>query len=153
MARLSDLPPAMAENLAKLPLPQFEGTPLVVPRSLRDAKVAIVSTAGIHRRTDGTFRPGSSDYRLIPGDVEAGELVMSHVSVNFDRSGFAADANLVFPIDLLRNMVGAGEIGALGSWHYGFMGATDPSTMAESGSQVGRLLRQDGVDIALLVPV
>lgn len=153
MVRLADLAPAFAENLLKLPVPQFEESPFVVPRPLAKCRIALVSTAGLHRRSDANFRPGSSDYRLIPGDVSADDLVMSHISVNFDRSGFAADANLVFPIDLLRTMETNGEIGSIAAWHYAFMGASDPSTMAESGAEVGRLLKNDGVDLALLVPV
>jgi len=153
MVRLSDLGPALAENLLRLPMPQFEGTPFVRPRPLAECRVAIVSTAGLHRREDTTFRPGSGDYRIIPGDVAADDLVMSHISVNFDRSGFAADANLVFPIDLLRTMQVSGEIASVAAWHYAFMGASDPSTMAESGAEVGRLLKKDNVDLALLVPV
>lgn len=153
MARLSDLTPALAENLLKLPMPEFGETPFVTPPELAKSRVAIVSTAGLHRRTDVTFRPGASDYRIIPGDIAAADLVMSHISVNFDRSGFAQDPNLVFPIDLLRQMEANAEIGSLAQWHYAFMGASDPSTMEESGAEVGRLLKQDGVDVALLVPV
>lgn len=153
MARLSELSPALAEGLLKLPMPEFQGIPFVAPPPLANARVAIVSTAGLHRRSDLTFRPGANDYRIIPGDVAAADLVMSHVSVNFDRSGFAQDPNLVFPIDLLRLMEANGEIGSVAQWHYAFMGASDPTTMEESGSEVGRLLQQDAVDIALLVPV
>ncbi len=153
MVRLSDLSPALADALRKLPMPEFAATPLAQPPSLSQSRVAIVSTAGLHRRSDATFRPGASDFRIIPGDVATSELVMSHVSVNFDRSGFAQDPNLVFPIDRLREMKASGEIGSLAAWHYSFMGASDPSTMSESGAEVGRLLKRDGVDIALLVPV
>jgi D-proline reductase (dithiol) PrdB len=78
---------------------------------------------------------------------------MSHVSINFDRSGFQQDVNLVFPLELLRGLAAEGEIGSVASWHYSFMGATDPSRMAETGAQVGRLLREDGVTATLLVPV
>jgi len=56
--------------------------------------VAIVSTAGLHRRGDSVFAPGASDYRIIPGDPAPTDLVMSHVSVNFDRSGFQQDVNV-----------------------------------------------------------
>ena len=50
-------------------------------------------------------------------------------------------------------MQASGEVGSLAGWHYAFMGASDPSTMNESGAEVGRLLKRDGVDMALLVPV
>ena len=40
----------------------------------------------------------------IPGDASAADLVMSHASVNFDRSGFQSDWNVVFPLDRLRDL-------------------------------------------------
>ena len=78
---------------------------------------------------------------------------MSHSSVNFDRSAFAQDVNVVFPIDLIRGLAQDGEIGSVAEWHYSFMGATDPTRMIATGPQVGRILRGDRVTAALLVPV
>lgn len=78
---------------------------------------------------------------------------MSHVSVNFDRSGFQQDPNLVFPLELLRKLEANGEIGSVANWHYSFMGATDPTRMNETAPQVARLLKEDGVTAAILIPV
>ncbi len=78
---------------------------------------------------------------------------MSHVSVNFDRSGFQQDVNVVFPLPLLKELVASGEVGSIADWHYSFMGATDPSRLAETAPQVARLLKEDGVTAAILVPV
>lgn len=153
MVRLSDLPSGLADALASLTLPSFSATPWTSAPPLVEARVSIISTAGLHRRSDANFAPGASDYRLIPGDMDPGELVMSHVSVNFDRSGFQQDANVVFPLQLLRRLAARGEVGSVAKWHYSFMGATDPSRLEETGREVGRLLRADGVTAALLVPV
>ena len=49
----------------------------ITPRPLEQATVAIVSTAGLHRRIDPPFTVGSLDYRLIPGDTEFEDLVLS----------------------------------------------------------------------------
>jgi D-proline reductase (dithiol) PrdB len=153
MVRLSDLPPELAETYRRLPLPSFESTPWTPAPPLRDARVAIVSTAGLHRKDDARFAGGATDYRIVPGDIDSASLVMSHGSVNFDRSGFQQDVNVVFPIALLRELADAGEIGSVAAWHYSFMGATEPTRMEAAGREVGRLLRQDGVTGALLVPV
>jgi D-proline reductase (dithiol) PrdB len=153
MVRLADLPPELAEAYRRLPLPSFESTPWTPPPPLREARIAIVTTAGLHRKEDARFAGGAADYRIIPGDIEPATLVMSHGSVNFDRSGFQQDVNVVFPLDLLRELAAAGEIGSVAAWHYSFMGATDPTRMQDAGREVGRLLRQDGVTGALLVPV
>ncbi len=134
-------------------MPEFESTPWVTAPPLRDARVAIVSTAGLHRRDDRKFRGGASDYRLIPGDVDYADLAMSHVSVNFDRSGFQQDVNLAFPLERLHTLAANGEIGEVAQWHYSFMGATAPEQFLESGAEVGRLLKDDGVSAAVLIPI
>ena len=90
---------------------------------------------------------------MIPGDAGAGDLVMSHVSTNFDRSGFQQDLNLVLPLDRLRELVEQKVIGSLASYHYAFMGATDPAPMEQAAREVAGLLKGDGVDTVLLVPV
>ena len=143
----------MGEFLGNLPMPEFESTPWVTAPPLRDARVAIVSTAGLHRRDDRKFRGGASDYRLIPGDVDYADLAMSHVSVNFDRSGFQQDVNLAFPLERLHTLAANGEIGEVAQWHYSFMGATAPEQFLESGAEVGRLLKDDGVSAAVLIPI
>ncbi len=153
MVRLSDVPPEMAEGWRKTPMPSFETSPWVPGPDLRSARVAIVTTAGLHRRDEAKFAGGASDYRIIPDDVDFADLVQSHVSVNFDRTAFQQDANAVFPLQHLRNLAQAGEIGSVARWHYSFMGATDPSRVVESGKQVAGLLKDDGVDAVILVPV
>jgi D-proline reductase (dithiol) PrdB len=115
--------------------------------------VAIISTAGLHRQGDRSFTWGSNDYRLIPGDLLASELVMSHVSVNFDRTGFQQDLNVIFPLDRLREVATEGVIGSVAAFHYSFMGATAPQEMELVVRGLAALLKRDGVDAVLLVPV
>ena len=151
--RLSDVPPEMAEGWRNTPVPEFEATAWTLAPALKAARLAIVTTAGLHRRSDENFVGGATDYRIIPGDVDINELVQSHVSVNFDRTVFQQDTNAVFPLEHLRSLVQQGEIASLGSWHYSFMGATDPTRLVDSGKQVAGLLKEDGVDAVVLVPV
>ena len=95
----------------------------------------------------------SADYRVIPGDIEAGDLVMSHISVNFDRSGFQQDLNVIFPIDRLKEMAADGHIGSVADFHYAFLGATMPTDMEPSAREAARLMKADAVDGVLMVPV
>ena len=156
MVRLSDLHPVESEHLRKRAeaMPTIGPGKWITPPALDQATVAIVSTAGLHRRIDPPFAVGSLDYRIIPGDTQFDDLVLSHISANFDRSAFGEDPNIVFPIDRLRELASAGEIGGVARWHYSFMGAMpDPSQFEETGEEIGRLMAQDGVDVAFLVPI
>ncbi len=80
---------------------------------LRQRRVALISTAGVHLRSGRPFGLGSGDYRVIPGDTDAKELLMSHVSSNFDRTGFQDDWNVIFPPDRLRELESRGLIGSV----------------------------------------
>ena len=65
------------------------------------------------------------------------------------------DVNVVFPIDRLRELAAKGVIGEAAADHFAFMGDhfRHRPIIEESAPQVGRLLRNAGVDIALLAPV
>jgi len=78
---------------------------------------------------------------------------MSHISTNYDRTGFQQDWNLVFPLDRLRELDAEGIIGAVADYHYSFMGAADPAEMEQAARNLAALLKGDDVDAALLVPV
>lgn len=156
MVRLSDLHSAEAEHLRARAdnMPRIESGDWVNPRPLSESTVAIISTAGMHRRDDQPFTAGAVDYRLIPGDTDFSDVVLSHISANFDRSAYAQDPNIMFPLDRIREMAATGEIGGVSRYHYSFMGAMpNPALFEETGEEVGRLLAADGVDVALLVPV
>jgi len=156
LVRLSDLHEVEQEHM-RLRISEWkpvEKAPWITPKPLRKARVAIISTAGLHRRSDSPFTFGAVDYRLLPGDVDFKDVVVSHVSANFDRTGFQQDPNIWFPLDRLREMHSSGEIGGLAKWHYSFMGAQpNHAALQAAGEEVGRLLAADEVDVALLIPV
>jgi D-proline reductase (dithiol) PrdB len=95
----------------------------------------------------------TGDYRVIPGNIQANDLVMTHISTNFDRTGFQQDWNVVFPLDRLHEFSQEGIIGSVADYHYSFMGAADPATMESSAKKLAGPLKGDRVDAALLVPV
>jgi D-proline reductase (dithiol) PrdB len=133
---------------------RIEPGPWITPKPLAESTVAIVSTAGLHLRSDAPFTAGALDYRVVPRDADWADVVLSHISANFDRSAFQHDPNISFPLDRLREMADADEIGGVSRWHYSFMGAMPrPELFEETGSEVGRMLAADGVDVALLIPV
>ena len=154
MARLEQMPEPMRSHIAKIKLPEFETLPWVAGPPLPNRRVAIVSTAGLHLRDDRPFTFESGDtYRVIAGDIAANDLIMSHVSTNFDRSGFQQDWNLIFPLDRLRELCDGGYIGSVAQFHYSFMGASDPGGMETAVRKLAPLLQNDNVNAVLLVPV
>ena len=153
MTRLTDLPPAQAQRLAELECPDFATRPWVAGPALSRRRVAIVSSAGLVVRGENPFRGRDPDYRVIPADTRPEDLLISHISINFDRTGFQEDWNVVFPLDRLRELAAAGMIGGVAPTHYSFMGATDPVQMEPYAREVAARLKQDRVDAAILPPV
>ncbi len=153
MARLDLMSAHVRDHLLALPCAAFDMEPWVEGPPLKERKVALISTAGLQRRGDRSFGAGAADYRLIPADTLASDLVMSHVSMNFDRTGFQQDWNVVFPLERLRALVEAGDIGSLAQYHYSFMGATDPSAMEPRARELAQIMKTEGINAVLLVPV
>lgn len=153
MVRWDDIPAALRDVL-RTPRPgPFEQTPWVEAPNLIDARVAIVTTAAIHRADDRPFMGHEGDYRIIPGDVDYSSLAMTHSSVNFDRSAYQQDVNVCFPLEHLHALAGSGEIGSVADWHYSFMGSTRPERMEAAAREVSRSLLGDDVNLVLLVPI
>jgi NADPH2 dehydrogenase len=154
MVRLSDMTPQDAQHLLAKACPRFDTEPFVSGPPLPQRRVAIVTTAGLHRRGQSNFELRDTGYRVIPGRLSAPELAMSHSSVNFDRSGFQQDINTVFPVDRLRTLEADGEIGSVAEFHYSLMGAGwEPHEIEDTAREVAGLLKEDSVNAALLVPV
>ena len=155
MVRLADLPDwDRKSKLEKVKeLTGFDARPWVRLPPLAHCRIAIVTTAGLHRKSDRPFGPGATDYRIIPGDTRAADLVMSHQSVNFDRTGFQEDHNVVFPIDRLNELARRKVIGSVAAYHYSFMGATQIRQLEAKARELAGLLKQDRVHAALLTPV
>jgi D-proline reductase (dithiol) PrdB len=153
MTRLTDLPPAQAKRLAELECPDFKTRPWVSGPALSRRRVAIVSSAGLVRRGEDPFRGRDADYRVIPSDTRPEDLMISHISINFDRTGFQEDWNVAFPLDRLNELAREGQIGSVARTHYSFMGATDPVMMEEHARELAGRLKQDSVDAVILAPV
>ena len=153
MARVEDIPQPTRDAVVNIDCPQFDTTPFVAGSPLARRRVAIVSSAALIRRGDAPFPFGSAEVRLLSADWPADSLLMSHVSINYDRSGFQRDINTVYPLDRLRELAADGTIAGVAETHYTVMGSTDPATMAEAADQISGQLRQERIDAVLLSPV
>jgi D-proline reductase (dithiol) PrdB len=113
-----------------------------VRKSLRDCRVAVVTTAGVHRKDQAPFnmvdRNGDPSFRTI------------------DSAKPLSDLMIIFPVERLREFQKEQIIGGVSGTHYGFMGhilGPHISTlMNETAPEVARKLKEEGVDIVLLTP-
>ena len=87
MVRLADLPDYEREHLLAKNMPPL-GPPVwtSVDKPLNEMRFALITTAGLHYRDDPAFEFADATFRPIDGQENPDNLVMSHSSVNFDKS-------------------------------------------------------------------
>ena len=154
MVRLIDLSDAERDHIMAKELPSFETRPWVEGPSLAERRVALITTAGLHRVGDDAFSFVDVSYRVVSATTDLSELTMTHSSVHFDRSGFREDVNTVLPLDRLRELADDGVVGSVAAHHYSLMGAGWPPEMIEpTCDQLAEVLHADEVTAVCLVPV
>lgn len=127
-----------------------------LPKPLPRCRVALVGTAGVHVREDQPFDVrnslGDPSFRVIPGDVPFDQLHLSHGGYNTRKA--REDVNCVFPLERLRELAGEGRLGSVSSRHFSFMGYIPISDLLieKTAPEVANLVKEDHVDLALLVP-
>ncbi len=131
--------------------------PLAKP--LSECKLALLSSAGFvmpgQAPFDESIRGGDPSFREIPSDADVSTLIDTHRSETFDHTGLARDPNLALPIDRVRELAEKGRIGSVNRRHLSFMGSiTAPGRLTKRTAPAAvRDLVEDGVDVALLIPV
>ena len=154
MVRLSDMPEVDAQHLREKVWPRLPQNAWVTPVPAEKRRVALITTAGIGKRDDAGFGFHTNDYRVIPDSVDVGDLVMTHNSVNFDRSAFQQDVNITFPIERFHELANDGVIESVATYHYSFMGATtEPMAFEPTARQVAKHLHADDVNCVFLTPI
>ena len=153
MVQVDEFPDDFQKEFRARVMPEYGDAAFVKPPELKDCRVALISTAGVHRRGDRPFTHESGDYRIIEKDLAAEDFVMSHISTNFDRSGFQQDINVALPLDRLKELAEEGVIGSVADYHYAFMGATPPGKMKPNIEEISRTLKKDNVTAIVLCPV
>ena len=153
MARPEDIPEPTRTVATTIPCPRYDTQPFVTGPALAQRRVAIVSSAALIRRGEAPFHFGDTSYRTIDADTPNDDILISHVSINFDRSGFQRDISTVYPIDRLRELAAVGVIAGVAQTHYTILGASDPAGMEDTADQIAGQLRQERIDSVLLSPV
>jgi D-proline reductase (dithiol) PrdB len=102
-----------------VPFTPFEG-------ELAKSTVALVTAGGVHLRDQEPFNIadelGDLGYRILPEDVNSSDLMVTHH--HYDHSDADEDINVVFPIDVLRDLQKDGFIRDVARKHVGYMGYT-----------------------------
>lgn len=102
-----------------VPFTPFEG-------ELARANVALVTAAGVHLKDQEPFNIaddlGDLTYRVMGEGITSADLMVTHH--HYDHADADADVNVVFPIDVLNELVEEGFIGGVARKHVGFMGYT-----------------------------
>src|SRR5258707_8925962 len=95
-------------------------------RELSQSTIAIVTAGGVHLRDQEPFNIadelGDLGYREIPPDVDSSELMVTHH--HYDHTDADEDINVVFPIDVLRDLETEGFIGGIAKKNICYKGYT-----------------------------
>ena len=161
LARLATRFPALAQRFVDGYQPQeIEGEiPWVEPvKPLRQAKVALVTTSGIHHQDQLPFDMSDTDgdpsYRTLNSEKLFDDFQVTHDY--YDHTDARKDPNIIFPLDRLCELVKEGIIGSLAQTHYSFMGHIDGQhivTLVEkTAREIAGKLKVDNVDLVLLTP-
>ncbi len=140
--------------VAELPCPSFPETAFNTPKPLAECRVAVVTSAALHHPDDSGFEAQDSSFRVL--DAQRRDVQLGHWSPNFDRSGFAHDLNVIWPVDRLQELAAQQTIGSVAPRHLAFAGNQDESMTSiqlDSGPAAAQLLLDDEVDVVLLTPV
>lgn len=123
-------------------------------KPLDQAKVALITTAGVHLKTQPIFQveEGDFSYRLIPADAAPDDLMISHT--HYDRTDADQDVNCVFPLERLKELRTENMIGEVSPFHFGLQGyIPNPDPLIKSvGPELAAQLKAEQVDLAILSP-
>jgi D-proline reductase (dithiol) PrdB len=129
-----------------------------VTKPLSQSVVALVTTAGVHLKSQEPFDmedpDGDPSFRAIPSDARKEDLTITHKY--YDHSAADRDINVVLPLDRMRELVAEKRIGSIAPFAYGFMGHIDGPhlrTLTErTAPEVARRLKEDRAEAVLLTP-
>jgi len=99
-----------------VPFTPFEG-------DLSKATVAIVTAGGVHLKDQEPFNIndelGDLGYRVFPEDVQSTQFLVTHH--HYNHSDADKEINVVFPIDVLRDLKREGLIADVARKHIGYI--------------------------------
>jgi glycine/betaine/sarcosine/D-proline reductase family selenoprotein B len=143
-------------------LPRQDPVPWApLPKPVKESRVAVVTTAGVHLADDTPFdldrerrEPmwGDPSYRVLPHSVVSEDVAFSHL--HYDSSDAKEDLDVVLPVPLFRRFQEEGIVGEVAPRHFSFMGfQLDTTELLDVHlPEVISQLRKDAVDAVVLTP-
>jgi D-proline reductase (dithiol) PrdB len=158
------LPPKLSAWIRSfIPSERYSGTipfhPLSKP--LSEARLSLVTSAGIHLKSDPPFdmqrekqEPtwGDPTYRVIPRGTRASDVEVNHLHIN--TSYITRDLNVMLPLDCIQAMVDDGKVGDLAPTSYSFYGFQWERTqfLDQAIQPMIEQMQDEAVDVVLLTP-
>jgi len=158
------LPPSLKAWSANLAVPPYDDVPWTpLARPLAEARIALVTTAGINVR--GAEPPfdyereqdhpnwGDPTYRVLPRDLRQEQVQTGHLHINNDD--IDRDVNIALPVHRMLELEAAGVVGTLSPRNFSFMGYQPDTTewRERYGPEAAALMKDDRVDGVVLTPV
>ncbi|MDP6376561.1 MAG: glycine/sarcosine/betaine reductase selenoprotein B family protein [Pseudomonadales bacterium] len=136
---------------------QVPFTPL--KRALRESRVALVTTAAPYKEGAGDQGPGAAYnaaakfYQVYAASIDEDRFLgISHLGYHRGYTT-AEDINSFFPLPALRQAANEERIGEVSPRYYGTpTNRSQATTIEQDCADLLRLLREDEVDVAVLVP-
>lgn len=136
---------------------KYEDAPLTpLQKPLSECTVSLLTSGGISHKSREPFNPiAKNDFRLDEIDSQASGSDFALNDDYYDTRDGEKDLNVIFPLERLRELAAEGRIGKVADrlWS-GFMGRIYKRAyvIGEAAPRFAKALREDGVDILVLVP-
>lgn len=159
MAKMEDLPPGVRAFVSTYGWHRIDPVPWAdVRMPLAMSRVGLVVTACMTMRGQAPFeaeRPDNdASIRVVPSVTAPRELVNTFPGQAFDHAGLAADANLLVPLDRLRELAATDEIGEIAQRTVSLCGHLPKprALIEETAPRVAEMFVADRAHVVLLVP-
>lgn len=129
-------------------------TKVIPNKPMNEWKVAFLTTAGVHLKTQKPFDVEAGDHTVhfIGNTATPEELMITHT--HYDTSDAKVDINCVFPLQIINDLKDEAIIGQVAETHYGMMGFIPEVNKLEEESipLIIDQLKKEKVDVLLASP-
>ena len=144
------------EFTTEYPMPVFDTVaPFAALKSLKDAKIALVTSGGVVPKHNPDHIESSSAQKYgeysLKGITNLTEETFETAHGGYDPVVCNEDADVVLPVDVLRELESEGKIGSLHEMFYTTVGnGTSVSNSKKFGAEIAQKLLDAGVSAAIL---